>query len=244
MAEDSKSKLPFVRPGVSQFEVMPFGLKCALSTFSRLIDRISGYLKCKALILYLDNISIFLGDVWGSSWKPDNRFDTSEKFQSENRTFEVFLRPEWTEVFGKGSYRYWETTRPKQHQAIKCFQRPQNLKQSDLSLVQLHITRNLSKNTALWLRRCISWLIKTNHLFEVMSRKLSTSLSLNFQQTPLYWDISITPRILCWTLTQVAMDWGRYYLRFSKKDRLRSSLMRVGQSLKPKRIIWYPNKRF
>lgn len=60
MSPESKSKTCFRTPdGIYQFEVMPFGLKCAPSTFCRLMDNVLGDLKFKTLILYLDDIEIF-----------------------------------------------------------------------------------------------------------------------------------------------------------------------------------------
>lgn len=60
MAKGSQSKTAFRTPdGIFMFLVMPLGLRCAPSTFSRLMDEVFGDLKYKSLILYLNDVEIF-----------------------------------------------------------------------------------------------------------------------------------------------------------------------------------------
>lgn len=58
--EDAKLKSAFVVPGgLFQFEVMPFGLCNAPSTFERLMEAIFRGLQWKTLLIYLDDVIVF-----------------------------------------------------------------------------------------------------------------------------------------------------------------------------------------
>ena len=62
--EDAKPKSAFVVPGgLYQFEVMPFGLCNAPSTFERLMETVLTGLHWKILLIYLDDIIIFGASV-------------------------------------------------------------------------------------------------------------------------------------------------------------------------------------
>lgn len=58
--DDAKLKSAFVVPGgLYQFEVMPFGLSNAPSTFERLMESIFAGLQWKILVIYLDDIIVY-----------------------------------------------------------------------------------------------------------------------------------------------------------------------------------------
>ena len=58
--EDAKRKSAFVVPGgLFEFEVMPFGLCNAPSTFERLMEHVMIGLQCKVLVIYLDDIIVY-----------------------------------------------------------------------------------------------------------------------------------------------------------------------------------------
>lgn len=58
--ENSKEKTAFVCPeGLYQFEVLPFGLCNAPSTFQKLADTVFYDLKWKKVLIYLDDIIVF-----------------------------------------------------------------------------------------------------------------------------------------------------------------------------------------
>ena len=62
--DDAKLKSAFVVPGgLFQFEVMPFGLCNAPSTFERLMENIFTGLQWKTLLIYLDDVIIFGSSV-------------------------------------------------------------------------------------------------------------------------------------------------------------------------------------
>lgn len=60
-AEKDKAKNAFCKPfGLFEFNRMPFGLCNAPSTFERLMERIFGDHSFQSLLLYLDDVVIFL----------------------------------------------------------------------------------------------------------------------------------------------------------------------------------------
>ena len=60
LEEEDKAKTAFItREGLYQFEVMPFGLCNAPSTFQRLMDLVMSGIKWKKCMIYLDDIIIF-----------------------------------------------------------------------------------------------------------------------------------------------------------------------------------------
>ena len=54
-----KEKSAFVRGGLYQWTVMPFGLCKAPSTFERLMENIMAGLQWEVLLVYLDDIIVF-----------------------------------------------------------------------------------------------------------------------------------------------------------------------------------------
>ncbi len=60
MDEDSKAKTAFAtRSGLYEFNVMPFGLACAPSTFERLMDEVMRGMQWEECLIYLDDIISF-----------------------------------------------------------------------------------------------------------------------------------------------------------------------------------------
>lgn len=60
MAEEDKVKTAFVTPdGVSEFNVMPFGLSNAPATFERMMDSVLRGLRWKVCLCYLDDVVVY-----------------------------------------------------------------------------------------------------------------------------------------------------------------------------------------
>ena len=58
---DAKEKTPFVtRSSLYQWNVLPFGLTFAPSTFERLMETVLRGLQWKTVLVYLDDVIVFL----------------------------------------------------------------------------------------------------------------------------------------------------------------------------------------
>lgn len=61
MREEDKKKMTFINKfGTYEFNVMPFGLCNALATFQRLMDEVLHEFKDKFMVVYLDDITVYL----------------------------------------------------------------------------------------------------------------------------------------------------------------------------------------
>lgn len=64
MSEQDKPKTAFCTPfGLFEWNRMPFGLCNALDTFHQLMQRMFGDQQCQSLLLYLDDIIVFLSSI-------------------------------------------------------------------------------------------------------------------------------------------------------------------------------------
>ena len=91
--DDAKLKSAFVVPGgLYQFEVMPFGLCNAPSTFERLMESILAGLQWKILVIYLDDIIVYGSTV-------DETLDRLEIVLQRLRSAKLKLKPKKCHLF-------------------------------------------------------------------------------------------------------------------------------------------------
>lgn len=125
--EEAKLKSAFVVPGgLYQFEVMPFGLCNAPSTFERLMEAVLSGLQWKILLIYLDDIIIF-----GSS--ADEVVERLRIVLGRLRSAHLKLKPKKCHLFQKevlylGHVVSEEgvSTDPAKIEAVSCWPTPTN----------------------------------------------------------------------------------------------------------------------
>ena len=129
MAENDKAKTAFTTPthGLYQFNVMPFGLTGAPSTFERLMEQVLSGLQFKTLLIYIDDVIIYSKSVEEGLTRLETVF---QRFRSSNLKLKakkcLFFQREVTYLGHKVSDKGIETD-PSKLSAVKDWPQPKTV---------------------------------------------------------------------------------------------------------------------
>ena len=129
LEEKDKSKTAFVTPdGLYEFNVMPFGLSNAPSTFERLMDNVLRGLKWKICLCYIDDVVVFSPDIETHLKRLEAIFQCFEEAGLSLNAKKCRLGFEELQLFGHTVNKDGIKPDPEKIKAIREFPKPKKLK--------------------------------------------------------------------------------------------------------------------